>query len=236
MTEVHRTMYNACNPTFTFSMFLYVSIALFIVWAALILFCGRTRKEQLIMSVVGLVLAPAILLIVVSPESGTPAIAIAVEDWLFAFSFFGVAAVAYEAVLGKRLSPVPPIRKHIKHPTFAWAVRLIFIMTLWSFISVTSVLFLEIPQNRGVLVGALLIVVYMIAARKDLLLNALVSGLCMAGLVFLFEQLVYLHLFPGVATGAFMIYGQAGRDLFWSLLAGSAVGPLYEYVRRLKTS
>lgn len=216
-------------------MFLYVSIAVFAIWAVLLLLCGRTRMEQLIMSLVGLVLAPAILLMTIAPGSMVPVSPIAVEDWLFAFSFFGVAAVAYEAVLGRHLFPLRPLRKPLKHPTRAWALRLILVMTLWIFISVASVFVLEIPPNRGVLVGALLIVIYMIAERKDLLGNALVSGLCMAGLVFVTEQLLYLRLFPGAATGTWTLYGPALRDGVWAALAGAAIGPLYEYVRRLKT-
>lgn len=216
-------------------MFLYVSITLFIVWAALILLCGRTRREQLTMSLVGLVLTPAILLMAMAPGSQMPAAPISVEDWLFAFSFFGVAAVAYEAMLGRHLSPIKPARKPPKHPMLAWALRLILVIAVWSFVSVASVFVLEIPTNRALLAGALLILVYMIAERKDLLGNALLSGLCMAALVFVSEQLLYLRLFPEVATGAFTLYGPALRDGLWAALAGAAIGPLYEYVRHLKT-
>ncbi len=219
--------------------FLYTSLALFAVWAMLLLLSRPTRREQLVMSLVGLVIAPAALFL--AAAEGTSAVQgpIGVEDLIFAVSFFGVAAVAYEALMGVHLHAVRPARKEPKHPLLAWAGRLLLALSFWAAVSVANLFVFELSVPRAAAAGALLVAVYVVAERKDLLLNALISGLFMSALVFLCQQLFFVQLFPGEAavralSAPYIVGGVSTDVLLWSAMAGFAIGPLYEYVRRLK--
>ncbi len=219
--------------------FLYASLALFAVWAILLLLSRPTRREQLVMSAVGLVVAPAALFLAAQEGTGVIQGPIGVEDLLFAVSFFGVAAVAYEALMGVHLHAVRPARKDPKHPLLAWAGRLMLALSFWAAVSVANLFVFELSIPRALAAGALLVAVYVVADRKDLLLNALISGVFMSALVFLCQQLFFVRLFPAEAavralSAPYLIGGVSTDILLWSAMAGFAIGPLYEYVRRLK--
>lgn len=219
--------------------FLYASLALFVVWALLLLLSRPTRREQLVMSLVGLVLAPAVLFLAAAEGTGPIQGSMGVEDLIFAVSFFGIASVAYEALMGTHLQTMRPTRKEPAHPLLAWAGRLLLALSFWSAVSVANLFVFELSVPRALAAGALLLTVYVIADRKDLLLNALVSGVFMAALVFLCQQLFYVRLFPVEAavrswSMPFSLGSVSVDVLLWSAMAGFAIGPLYEYVRRLK--
>ncbi len=219
--------------------FLYASLALFAVWAMLLVLSRPTRREQLILSLIGLVIAPAALFLAAAEGVGPIYGPVGVEDLIFAWSFFGVAAVAYEALMGTRLQAMRPAKKEPKHPLLSWAGRLVLALSFWAAVSVANLFVFALSVPRAAAAGALLVAVYVVADRKDLLMNALVSGAFMAATVFLCQHLFYVRLFPvEAAARAWAVPSTLGHVpvdlLLWSAMAGFAIGPLYEYVRRLK--
>ena len=214
------------------STLLIPALVLFVVWCLLLLASPRTRQEQAVMSLVGLVLSPAILFF--AAQTGTGAVQpIAVENLIFGASFFGVAAVIYEGLFGRFFvaNKGPRFLKRT-HSVLAWTARLILAAAIWSAVTVACLFVLGLSFLQAMLVSALFVGVYVIAERKDLLGDALASGACMAVLILL-SQLIF----------AFALYrlplGIGGLPLTlvpvaWAAIVGFAIGPLYEYVRRLK--
>lgn len=222
--------------------FLLTSIIFFVIWLSLFLFSGETRREQLIMSIVGLVLSPGILLIaaydfrqVVSDEVS----AVGIEHFLFAFSFFGVAAVIYQALIGRHAHKIRGSRYEMKHLGH-WVGHLLLILGLWAFAALMLIEVFDLSSIQGLIVGGLLVGMYVIADRHDLTMNALLSGLFMAALVFIVEQIFFVRLFPVDAASfwqfdalsGFIIGGIPLEELMWAAVVGFTIGPLYEYLKR----
>ena len=222
--------------------FLLTSIIFFCLWLVLFLFSNETRREQLIMSIVGLVLSPGILLIatydfrqIVSDEVAV----VGIEDFLFAFSFFGVAAVIYQALIGKHAHKLRGSRYEVKHLGH-WIGHLVLILGLWAFSALLLIEVFALSSIQGLIVGGLLVGMYVIADRHDLTMNALLSGLFMAALVFIVEQIFFVRLFPidaasfwqFEALSGFIIGGIPLEELMWAAVVGFTIGPLYEYLKR----
>jgi hypothetical protein len=224
--------------------FLLTSIIFFIIWLALFLFSNETRREQLLMSLVGLILSPGILLIaaydfrqIVSDQVAV----VGIEDFLFAFSFFGIAAVIYQALIGKHAHKIRGARYEITHLGH-WVGHLILILGLWAFAALLLIHVFDLTSIQGLMVGGLLIGMYLIADRHDLTMNALLSGLFMAALVFIVEQIFFVRLFPIDAAAfwqfdalsGFIIGGIPLEEIMWAAVVGFAIGPLYEWLRQYR--
>jgi hypothetical protein len=227
------------------SDFLLTSLALFLVWLGFLLFGHQTRREQMIMSLVGLVLSPAILLVVAVDFRSVityGALSIGIEDLIFTMSLFGIAAVIYHILLGKHVHKMRGDRVRIGHPVAHWFAHLLILLGIWAVISLLLIDVFDVSSIRAIIVGGLLLGTYMIADRKDLLLNALVSGLMTAVLVFIVEQIFFVRLFPDAVAGfwqytttrAFVIGNIPLEEILWAAVVGFTIGPLYEYVRHLK--
>lgn len=223
--------------------FLLLSLTLFFLWSLVFFFGKKTRREQIIMSVVGLVLTPAILMVATNDyRAGGWAQGFAgIEDFIFAFSFTGLAAVIYEVLVGRRLAPVRC--KHLwgKHPV-NWFASLVIILGGWALISCAALLLFPINSIYAFMIGGLLVLTFIIVDRRDLLLDALFSGLFMAVLVFGLEQIFFIQLFPTAAASlwqtdrlsGFLPGGIPIEELVWILIVGMAIGPIYEFVRHYR--
>lgn len=226
--------------------FLLVSIIFFVLWLVFFLFSNETRKEQLMMSIIGLVLSPGILLIAVTDFrriiSDDTAI-IGIEDLIFSFSFFGIASVIYQILIGKHAHKMRGGRyetHHIGH----WVGHLALIFGLWAFAALLLIHVFDLSSIKGLVVGGLLIGIYIIADRHDLTLNALLSGLFMAALIFIVEQIFFVRLFPVDAASfwqfnalsKFVIGGIPLEEIMWAAVAGFTIGPLYEWLRGYRVS
>jgi hypothetical protein len=227
------------------SPFLYVSLALFVVWAALLFVSKRTRHEQIVMSIIGLILAPGALMVssIDYRAVGTVAQgAIGIEDLLFAFSLFGVASVVYQVVLGKHTKRLRGPRLIISHPPSHWLAHLIIALGIWACVSLSLTIVLALSTVQAVIVGGLLVGTYVIADRKDLMFDALLSGLFVSILVFASEQLFFVRLYPEAAAAfwqsqnlsGMMLSGIPVEELLWAGVVGFAIGPLYEYMREMR--
>ncbi|MFH1404972.1 MAG: lycopene cyclase domain-containing protein [Patescibacteria group bacterium] len=225
--------------------FLTVSIILFIIWLVVFFLSKLTRKEQILMSFIGLILSPGALYLAHQDYRASYlglAASIGIEDLLFAFSLFGLAAVAYQALLGKQAKPVGRARHKIQNPALHWGTHLLIIFSLWIFVSLLSLILFAVTSVTAFVIGGVMIGIYIIADRKDLLYNALFSGLIIAILVFLIEQLFFVRLYPQAAAifwqfddaYGLVLGGIPLLEILWAGVVGFTVGPLYEYVRNWK--
>jgi hypothetical protein len=226
--------------------FLLTSIIFFVIWLALFLFAEETRREQLMMSLVGLILAPGILLLVLYDYRQIVVDTVSVvgiEDVLFTFSFFGIAAVIYQVLIGRHAHKIRGSRYEVHHLGH-WVAHLFLILGLWAFASLLLIYVFDLSSIQALMVGGLLVGIYMIADRHDLTMNALLSGLFMAALIFIVEQLFFVRLFPlDAATfwqldalSGFILGGIPLEELMWAAVVGFAIGPLYEWLRAYRLS
>ncbi|MFC1787672.1 lycopene cyclase domain-containing protein [Patescibacteria group bacterium] len=197
------------------------------------------------MSLIGLVLAPGALFFALADYRAlsTESLAeIGTRDFLFAFAVFGIGAVIYQVLLGKHVHKARGQRHQLDHITLHWISHLIIIAGLWAFISLMAILVFSLSSIGALIIGGIMIGIYAIADRRDLLLNALVSGLIVAILVFIVEQLFFIRLYPGAAADFWQLSNLSGillggipvEEIIWAAVVGFAIGPLYEYVRNIK--
>jgi hypothetical protein len=224
------------------TVFLITSLALFVVWSVIFFFFKRTRKEQMVMSLAGLLLSPAVMLFALTDYRRSLAIGngvIAVEDFLFAFCLTGIAAVIYEAVVGKRLVAWRGERVLLRPKVVHWMAQLVIVFAIWTCISVSIMALFPINAVYAFAAGGMLIGTYIIADRHDLMLNALGSGALTALLLFILEQIFFRRLFSFDAEQIWQMENLSGvllgpmpmEELLWFGVVGFAVGPLYEFVR-----
>lgn len=225
------------------SPFLYASLALFAIWAIVLFFSKSTRHEQLVMSVIGLVLTPGAIVVASLDYRATGSLGgVGIEDFIFAFSLFGLASVLYQAVLGKHLKKLRGGPMFFTHPASHWLAHIVIALGIWAVLSLAFTVILSLTTVQSVIVSGLLIGTYVIADRKDLVFDALLSGLFICALVFTIEQLFFIRLFPDAASTFWQAQRLSGltlggiplEELIWSGVVGFAIGPLYEYMREMR--
>ncbi len=225
--------------------FLLSSILLFIVWLIFFLVSKKTRREQLIMSVVGLVMAPPLLLIAATDYHqivSDQALPIGIEDLLFSFCLFGIASIIYHVLLGKHVHKFKGDRLRLKNPAAHWISHLLLVLGVWACIALAAIVFFQLPSMQSVILGGLMIGIYIIADRQDLLIDALLSGFMTFVLIFFIEHIFFVRLFPDVAAhfwqwntlSKFIIGGLPTEELLWAAVVGFTIGPMYEWLRRYR--
>lgn len=224
--------------------FLLVSLLLFVIWLAFLLFSDETRHEQLAMSLIGLVLSPAVMIIAATDFraiTSQSAAIVGVEDLIFTFSFFGIAAVIYQVLVGKHAHKMRGSKYEVAH-MWHWLGHMMIFLGVWAVISLLLIHVLSLSSVHGVVLGGLFVGMYVVVDRHDLLLNALLSGLFMASLVFLLEHIFFIRLFPTDAAlfwqfdslSPLLLGGIPVEELMWAAVAGFTIGPLYEWTRHLQ--
>lgn len=195
------------------------------------------------MSFIGLLLAPAVMLLSFGSRSNLSVISpIGVEDALFAFSLFGIASVVYQVVFAKHLEFMRDARQKRGPSLLRWSASLIFAICAWLFLATGLVVLFSTPSLQATIVSGLMVGIYVIADRKDLLADALLSGFFIAILVFIIEELFFVRLFPEAARTLWvennvkdiLLSGIPLEELLWMGVVGFTIGPLYEYVRRMR--
>jgi hypothetical protein len=225
--------------------FLIVSIALFVLWLGVLFISHKTRREQLVMSVVGLLMTPPALLMSLADfrhaiEDGVASIGI--EDFIFAFSLFGIAAVIYQVIFGKHVRKMRGAKVGFKNGVVNWIAKLVLVMGIWIITAMTLIALFEVLSIHAFIIAGIMIGIYIIAERHDLLLNALFSAVFIALLVFVLEVVLVTRLYPeyGICiwdvqfVTHYLFAGVPLEDVLWSGVIGFTIGPLYEYLRHYR--
>ncbi len=225
----------------TMPAFSIVSIVLLAVWLLLFAVGKHTRREQLIMSLLGIFISPGALLFAATDYRAGEAAGVAFTGFpelLFGFAVFGIAAVLHEHLPHKRqpmeLHPKSKLVRPIEH----WLARLCVVSGVWLFVAVAGNTIFHLPSVSAFILGGALVGVYVIADRKDLVLEALLSGVFITILIFLIEQFFFVRLYPEAAADFWKIGNLSGlilggipvEELLWAAIVGFSVGPLYEFV------
>lgn len=214
------------------------------VWA---LFFWRTkflRKKMLVMSFIAATFGPISefwyfkdywqpKLLVKFPIGG-------LEDVLFGFAIGGIAAVAYEAIFINRICLCE--RKKLKKEWFLLVFAVILGVTmigLNNLLGINSIY----ASSLGMIVAG----VIMLYFRRDLILNALGSGILVALIMFTIYIIPQI-LFSGVHQWMAQIWKLYGTrqgillfghvpltEMLWGLSWGFVWGPIYEFITGART-
>lgn len=223
-----------------------LDIPYLIIWSVIFILSKKTRKEQLIMS---LLFSPVATIYEIlyfqdywNPGSilsfNIGSIRILLEDFLFFFAFSGISAVIYEVIFNKRFFE---IKRSINV-----VMAIIFIIGIGILVSY-SLFLAGMNSIFATSIGFVTIALFIISQRKDLLVNSLVSGLAMMVIMFIIyavgfnlltniehilQQIWHLYKTPlGVRIWKIPI-----TEMVWGFSAGMFFGPLYELIKKKRTS
>ncbi|MBI2010778.1 MAG: hypothetical protein HYS89_00870 [Candidatus Colwellbacteria bacterium] len=222
-----------------------LTIPFIAVWLILFIFSKNTRKEQLILSSLFAPLGPISELIYFRdywlPQSIWPfsfgTFPFMIEDLVFAFVIAGIGGVIYEAVLRKRLASTGARLPRRIRP---------FIIALLGIATMFFLLKMGINSIYASSAAFLVIALLIIANRRDLLADALGSGVGVMLIMFLSYFLlsnVIVKNTDQLLMQAWLIYGEpiAIRflgipltEMIWGFTWGLVIGPLYEFLRKMR--
>jgi hypothetical protein len=223
--------------------YLVLTIPFVIAWLLIFLFSKKTRKEQLIMSLIFIPFGPLCEILYFKdywiPQSifTIPFFTanIFIEDIIFVFCIAGIGAVIYEVFFNQRLRKVN-IPIHIS-ALVIFMIAGIILIPIW---------YLGVNSIFSTSIGFLIITLLIVTQRRDLLLNSLFSGIGVMIVMFL----SYLLLFNVIVNNSEEIFKQGWllygtrfdlrlwgiplTEMIWGFCWGTMIGPLYEFAKRLK--
>lgn len=225
-----------------FDAFTILTALLLAVWLVLFIRSKELRREMLIVSTCAFFLSPVIMTI----KGGDPdAVAqrfagMQFVDLLFAFGVAGLAASVYHGVFGKHYHRLPKSpRRKAEDGALAqiWLIRFFVATLLFLWGVVFCVFAFSLSPAPAALLAAIVTAVYIVVHRYDLLVDSLASAALM-GVIAYITSSIALFLTPDnfssllIADNGYI--GNIPTDLItWSVAFGLALGPLYEYIRRL---
>lgn len=216
--------------------FIAISI-LVVLWAVLFVASRETRREMLIMSLIMMIATPGALYLASGDyRAGTmlDEVFIPIDSFILAFTLGGLAAMVYHFLLEKKFSTFRDKKREQVTPDLAhWIAHLVVLFGIWGFIAVFLTFVFAMNPVHSLIVGGVMVGLYIVADRKDLLFDALLSAVLMAGLVFILEQIFFVRFYPEIT--AELYFGSVPlEEIAWAATIGFTFGPLYEYARHLK--
>lgn len=213
-----------------------------ILWVFLFVRSQPTRREMVLIGILGVVFTPIIYLLNADALSATTTPTISIGHFLFSFVFAGCASVIFHEVLGKRYRTRKSffLKRHIEESH--WLVSVFILTVAWAWLSVLFVFLLSTTAFQGLVISALFIGMLMVALRRDLLWDAILSGLLMSLVFFLLYELAFFQNGPIISSEWWGVTSLPERfvasvpleALIWAAATGFILGPLYEYTRGLK--
>lgn len=224
--------------------YLFLTLPFLLVWLLLFIWGSETRREQLLMSILLVPLGPLSELLYFRdywlPESILPihlgTFPLMIEDVLFAFAIGGIGSVIYEVLLRKHLTKTGPAMPYHIRPLVVAGLGVTAMFLLLS-IGLNSIY----ASSLGFVVVALLI----LAQRRDLLGDAVGSGIGVMLVMFLSYFLIFnlASNTEEIFKQGWIIYGTAldvrlwgipVTEMVWGFTWGLVAGPLYEFLKRMR--
>lgn len=154
---------------------------------------------------------------------------IGIEDYFFGFFIAGIGSVIYEELFGKRLSN----RYNRKHN---WALFSVFLGGLGVILFGSLFYYFKINSIYASIIGFLALAFVIIFYRRDLWIDAVVSGL-LCGTVLFACYMLLLRPYPELFIRWWMMHHISGitfykvpiEELLWAFGWGMLAGPMYEF-------
>lgn len=221
-----------------------VLILLFtVLWVFLYARRRETRHEMLLIGLVGVLFTPIIYFLNTQALRAS-SFTIELSHFLFSFLFAGVASVIFHELFGRtyRRRKAVFFKRHLEDAH--WLLHLFILVALWAWAGVLFVYLLQTSAFQGLVVSALIIAMFMIATRHDLIWDAIWSGILMMVVFFLLYELAFFQNGPMVSSEWWGMMNLQERfvasvpleAILWAAATGFVLGPLYEYVRGWKVA
>lgn len=205
------------------------------VWLFLFLYRKKIRKEMLFMSLLIAPLGPISEFFYFrdywKPEYILNILGVGIEDLLFGFIIGGIAAAIYEEFFVKKFK-----RTKGEKNSAIILLGIIGIVLLILFIY-----FFKINSIYASSLGFLIIGIMILFRRRDLIKNAILSGILVALIMFII-YLVYFLIFPNLVNKWWYLKDISGililkvpiEELIWGFSWGFLAGPFYEFWKGYK--
>jgi hypothetical protein len=150
-----------------------------------------------------------------------------IEDFLYGFFVVGIASVIYEEMLSRK---VMVEKEENRYSSLALPALLIYVLVFY------VPFYLGLPSIYSALIGFLVVLVIIVAIRRDLLLPALISGVLLSVLTLL-GFIIFVNLYPGIVShfwylhnvNSASIVGIPAGELVWAFGLGAVSGSVYEF-------
>lgn len=215
-----------------------------ILWVFLFVRRQETRREMLLIGLVSTLFTPVIYFLNAQALLAKNALTITSSHFLFSFLFAGVASVIFHQLFARsyRRRRSFFLKRHLQDTH--WLLRLFLLIAAWAWGGVLFVFLLQTSAFQGLIVSALLVGMLIVAARHDLIWDAVWSGLLMMVVFFLLYEIAFFQNGPIVSSEWWGVTNLQQRfigsvpleALIWAAMTGFVLGPLYEYVRGYKLS
>lgn len=205
------------------------------IWLLVFALKKEVRKELVIVALLSLLLLPIGFSYFNEVSSGLDSLRLV--DGLFGIFAAGLSATLFHVVFGKHYDVLPSRRPDSALSEItaqSWLLRLFSYVLGYTWIVIVLQFVFTNQPVIAFIAGTGIVVLYVVAHRADLLIDALVSSVLMTTLVFL--AVLIASQFEGVATPAAgpLFIGVPVSLLLWAFGIGLVLGPAYEYVRRLR--
>ncbi len=210
---------------------------MFPVWLVLLLRRKDLRKEIISFSILGGIAGPLSELWYLR-DYWKPELMfdwkIGFEDFLFGFFIAGIAASLYEEVFAKHFTKRRSKQKYRYLLAMSLGLLLALIMN-------TLTLGFKVNTIYASSIGFLVLSLIILIKRRDLLVDAVISGL-LVGLFMFLSYMVLLAIFPQLIhkwwylenISNILILGVPIEELLWAFSWGMLAGPAYEFFAGLK--
>ena len=215
--------------------YLIADLVLLVIWFVLFFWRKDVRKEMLYISIifgfVGLLVEPIFLKDWWNPLTITTTM-IGFEDFLFGFTFAGIASVIYSVIFKKRVR----IKKVNKKKEFKRNKNYLILSAFLVGLFFSSFYILKLNSFYSSIIAFIIPLTIIWIKRKDLIINSITSGLLLMIIVCIWfwipelitPEWINTHWFLENLSGITILKVPL-EDLIWSFLAGAFIGPLYEY-------
>lgn len=215
------------------------------IWISLFIFCRNTRGKQLEASMFGLPLGTFFEILYFKDYWNPGSIfsfhvgplRFTLEDFMFSFALFGISAVIFEVLYGKRLVSM---ESNFQNSIF---VRMVLVGIIFACISL-PLFFLGINSIFATSLAFLTTALLILSKRRDLAIKSLLSGFSVMLLMF-FIYFVGFRLVlnsEGILRAIWFLYGtpfgiKIGgvpvTEMVWGFSFGMWFSSAYPFVRNL---
>ena len=228
-----------------FSFYGLITVILGLVWAIIFSLNPKLRKEQLILGVLSAFLLPLIFIIrLFDPTTLSLDFSeLSSIDIGFAFFLSGIAGTIFHATFGRHYHHLPFQTKHPSNVsntkiTQTWLVRFLLLSLLFWWTMVFLTVGLEVPTPYAITINTLIFMIYFFSYQHDLLVDSLWSGFLTTFIVLLAGIIatatIGSELSLSMVQSRDSAFGVPFDMLLWAIACGVALGPIYEFIRKIK--